>query len=199
MYKQLPPAVRDSVLVARSSVAGEVVFIAGLGYCVWHILQTSLDEWYLRNPKVDASTQVLLKKLATYTIVVLSTIPALHIMGINVGGALAFGGVGGLAVGLAAKDLASNFVSGLAVFLTQPFKIGDEIEFVHDRHKVQGTVTDIGLYKTKIRCPDSAPMSVPNAQFIHGKGKSYGHVRVVMYVMYVHVAIGCVSCSSYDL
>ena len=39
-------------------------------------------------------------------------------LGLSISGLLAFGGVGGLIVGLAAKDLLSNFFGGMMIFST---------------------------------------------------------------------------------
>ena len=42
-------------------------------------------------------------------------------------GLLAFGGIGGIAVGFAARDLLANFLGGLSVYLDRPFAVGDWI------------------------------------------------------------------------
>ena len=40
---------------------------------------------------------------------------------------MAAGGIGGLAVGLAARDMIANFFGGLTVFIDRPFGVGDWI------------------------------------------------------------------------
>ena len=62
-------------------------------------------------------------------------------VGITVGSILSFAGVGGLAVGLATKDLVSNLVGGCLIFLTQPFSEGDKVAF---KDLPQSKITRIG-------------------------------------------------------
>ena len=78
-------------------------------------------------------------------------------------GVLAFGGIGGLAVGFAAKDLLANFLGGLTIYLDRPFAVGDWIRSP-DRD-LEGTVEHIGWRLTRIRTFDKRPLYVPNSTF----------------------------------
>lgn len=42
---------------------------------------------------------------------------------------LAFGGVGGLAIGLSARDIAANFLGGMLLLFNEPFTPGDMVTF----------------------------------------------------------------------
>ena len=55
---------------------------------------------------------------------VIAGIMILQSLGVSVSGLLAFGGVGGIAVGFAARDLLANFLGGLSIFLDRPFAVG---------------------------------------------------------------------------
>lgn len=83
--------------------------------------------------------------------------------GIGLSGLLAFGGIGGIAIGLASKDILSNIFSGIMLYFDRPFKIGDWISSP-DRN-IQGTVMEIGWRLTKIMTFDHRPLYVPNAVF----------------------------------
>lgn len=83
--------------------------------------------------------------------------------GIGLSGLLAFGGIGGIAIGLASKDILSNIFSGIMLYFDRPFKIGDWISSP-DRN-IQGTVLEIGWRLTKIMTFDHRPLYVPNAVF----------------------------------
>ncbi|MDF4886644.1 mechanosensitive ion channel family protein, partial [Vibrio parahaemolyticus] len=83
--------------------------------------------------------------------------------GLSLSGLLTFGGVGGLIVGLAAKDLLSNFFGGLMIYFDRPFKVGDWIRSP-DR-QIEGTVERIGWRMTIIRTCDKRPLYVPNSVF----------------------------------
>jgi MscS family membrane protein len=76
---------------------------------------------------------------------------------------LAFGGVGGIAVGFAAKDLLANFFGGLMVYLDRPFSVGDWVRSP-DR-EIEGTVELIGWRLTLIRTFDKRPLYIPNSLF----------------------------------
>ena len=60
------------------------------------------------------------------TVWVLSALMVLQSLGVSVSGLLAFGGIGGIAVGFAAKDMLANFWAVL-IYLDRPFAVGDWI------------------------------------------------------------------------
>ena len=88
---------------------------------------------------------------------------ALDTLGVNIAGLMAAGGIGGLAIGLAAKDMIANFFGGLTVFIDRPFSIGDWI--VLKDHGIEGVVENIGWRQTTIRKFDRRPVYVPNSLF----------------------------------
>ena len=94
------------------------------------------------------------------------TITALIIMqelGLSISGLLAFGGVGGLIVGLAAKDLLSNFFGGMMIFFDRPFRVGEFIKSP-DRN-IEGVVEKIGWRLTIVRTFSKNVLYIPNTAF----------------------------------
>lgn len=83
--------------------------------------------------------------------------------GIGLSGLMAFGGLGGIAIGVAAKDMLSNLFSGVMLYFDRPFNIGDWVSSP-DR-QIEGTVVEIGWRITKIITFDKRPLYVPNALF----------------------------------
>jgi MscS family membrane protein len=83
--------------------------------------------------------------------------------GIGLSGLLAFGGIGGIAIGVAGKDMLSNLFSGVMLYFDRPFNIGDWVRSP-DR-QIEGTVVEIGWRITKIMTFDNRPLYVPNAIF----------------------------------
>lgn len=83
--------------------------------------------------------------------------------GLSVSGLLAFGGIGGIAIGMAGKDILSNFFSGTMLYFDRQFNIGDWISSP-DRN-IEGTVLEIGWRLTKIMTFDNRPLFVPNSLF----------------------------------
>lgn len=111
----------------------------------------------------DRATLDAIAKLLRASVFVAATLVALQTLGFSVSGVLAFGGIGGLAVGFAAKDLLANFFGGLMIYLDRPFAVGDWIRSP-DR-EIEGTVERIGWRLTLIRTFDKRPLYVPNAVF----------------------------------
>ena len=81
----------------------------------------------------------------------------------SISGLLAFGGIGGLAIGFASKDLLANFFGGLMLYLDRPFKVGDWVR--SPDKEIEGTVEDIGWRLTRIRTFDKRPLYIPNSVF----------------------------------
>ena len=112
---------------------------------------------------IDPTTLLALAKLIRLSIVISAVLVALPTVGIEITALLAFGGVGGLAVGFAAQDLLSNFFGGLMIYLDRPFTIGDWIRSP-DR-EIEGTVETIGWRLTVVRTFDKRPLYIPNSVF----------------------------------
>ena len=111
----------------------------------------------------DRTTLDAIAKLLRVSVAIAATLVALQTLGFSVSGVLAFGGIGGLAVGFAAKDLLANFLGGLTIYLDRPFAVGDWIRSP-DRD-LEGTVEHIGWRLTRIRTFDKRPLYVPNSTF----------------------------------
>jgi Small-conductance mechanosensitive channel len=73
-------------------------------------------------------------------------------------------GVGGIAIGFAFKDIFENFLSGVLILITHPFRIGDQI--IYDKY--EGTVEDIHIRATWLKTYDGRRVVIPNSDlFTH--------------------------------
>lgn len=124
--------------------------------------RTLQDSTKVSKP-IDPTTASALSKLVRLSVLITSSLIVLQTLGFSVSGVLAFGGIGGIAVGFAAKDLLANFFGGLMIYLDRPFAVGDWIRSP-DR-SIEGTVEHIGWRLTCIRTFDKRPLYVPNATF----------------------------------
>lgn len=141
-----------------------------IGCITWFLLQfirnvqeSLVARQVARGQVVDRTTVDAIGKLLRVSVLITATLIGLQSLGFSVSGVLAFGGVGGIAVGFAARDLLANFFGGLMVYLDRPFAIGDWIRSP-DRN-IEGTVEDIGWRVTRIRTFDKRPLYVPNSVF----------------------------------
>ena len=115
------------------------------------------------NP-VDETTARAVGKLLRASAIITASLVVLQTLGFSISGVLAFGGIGGIAVGFAAKDLLTNFFGAMVIYLDRPFKVGDWVR--SPDKEIEGTVEDIGWRMTRIRTFDQRPLYVPNATFV---------------------------------
>lgn len=158
--------VMDEAINAMVEPAYTVAFIS---IVIWFLVRliAKVEELmktpgYTREP-VDATTVTAIARLLRLSVLITGGLVIAQSLGISVSGVLAFGGIGGIAVGFAAKDLLANFFGGLMVYLDRPFSVGDWVRSP-DR-QIEGTVEHIGWRLTVIRTFDKRPLYVPNSMF----------------------------------
>jgi MscS family membrane protein len=154
IFKAVPP-VRD------------VGVIVALTWFLIRVVRRVESGWVRQNEaaghRVDRTSVNAIGRLVRVSVLITSVLVILQTLGYSISGVLAFGGIGGVAVGFAAKDLLANFFGGLMVYLDRPFSVGDWIRSP-DRD-IEGTVEEIGWRLTRIRTFDKRPLYVPNATF----------------------------------
>lgn len=111
----------------------------------------------------DATTVHAISKLLRISVLITAVLVILQSFGYSISGVLAFGGIGGIAVGFAAKDLLANFFGAVMLYLDRPFRVGDWIRSP-DR-EIEGTVEEVSWRLTRIRTFDARPLYVPNSVF----------------------------------
>jgi small-conductance mechanosensitive channel len=119
-----------------------------------------------RLPAIELQTRLrLLRRLLVVAVVVfaaalvLDQITSLHRLAATV---LASTAVLGLIVGFAAQQVLGNVVAGIMLAVTQPLRIGDEVEL----EQGAGVVHDVKLTYTTIATRDGALLVVPNQLLI---------------------------------
>ena len=117
------------------------------------------------NIDVDESTYEAITKIIRLSVIITSGLIILQTFGFSISGVLAFGGIGGVAVGFAAKDMLANFFGGLMIYLDRPFRKGDWIRSP-DRD-IEGTVENIGWRQTSIRNFRKNVIYIPNSIFMN--------------------------------
>ena len=117
---------------------------------------------FISDP-VDPTTVKAVAKLLRASVIITALLIAMQLFGYSISGLLAFGGIGGIAVGFAAKDLLANFFGGLMIYLDRPFSVGDWVR--SPDKEIEGTVEDVGWRLTRIRTFDKRPLYIPNAVF----------------------------------
>ena len=115
-----------------------------------------------RASPADAGTLGVLSKLAQRATLGAGALAALHVTGVPLAALLTFGGVSGLAIGLAAQVAAANLVAGASLLVAQPFRVGDKVEVLG--RGLVGFVTRFALDNTQLQLEDTTIVTVPNAE-----------------------------------
>ena len=157
----------DVLNVSFSSVIREIGVITSVAWTAVRFIKFAeeniLHQQKVKGKPIDRSTADAISQLLRVTVIITSFLVALQTLGFNISAILAFGGIGGIAIGFAAKDLLANFFGGLMIYLDRPFAIGDWIR--SPDKEIEGTVEKIGWRLTVIRTFDKRPLYIPNSIF----------------------------------
>ena len=162
-WAELPAPIERFVLIFRK--LGFVFCIAWFTLRFLRNIEKVIIAKHMRKRRegLDEAGIRAANKIVRVSIIITTALIAFSTMGYSVSGVLAFGGIGGIAIGFAAKDMLSNFFGGLMIYLDRPFTEGDWIRSP-DR-EIEGTVEYIGWRQTRIRTFERRPMYVPNSIF----------------------------------
>lgn len=105
--------------------------------------------------------RVAMGRITQVVIIVLGTLIAFAAAfpGFSAGNFISALGIGGIAIGFAFKDIFENFLAGILILTTRPFRIGDQI--IYDRF--EGTVEDIQVRATWLKTYDGRRVVIPNS------------------------------------
>ena len=157
----------DSNLFEVIEPARRVVVIGLLAWFLVRLIRGTEEVLVTARPgkkPMDHTTARAIGKLLRASTMITAALVVLQTLGFSISGVLAFGGIGGIAVGFAAKDMLANFFGAMVVYLDRPFVVGDWIR--SPDQEIEGTVEDIGWRVTRIRTFDQRPLYVPNATFL---------------------------------
>jgi small conductance mechanosensitive channel len=137
-------------------VAAAVILIAWLvaKFVDWRISRRNLP------PEIVTRYRVLRRTIfaAIVFLGVMSALLVIPQVRAVAGGVLASSAVLALVIGFASQRTIGNFVAGILIAISQPLRIGDDVEVQGAR----GIVEEIGLSYTWIRTPDNDRLVVPN-------------------------------------
>ncbi|MBN3495303.1 mechanosensitive ion channel family protein [Vibrio neptunius] len=150
---------------SKQNWLGTLKLLLVIAIFVWITMRliNNVEEYVLKQKSRDETTVQAIAKVSRLFFIIIGVLTIMQAFGLSLSGLLTFGGVGGLVVGLAAKDLLSNFFGGMMIYFDRPFKVGDWIRSP-DR-QIEGTVERIGWRMTIIRTFDKRPLYVPNSVF----------------------------------
>ncbi len=100
----------------------------------------------------------VIMKILKVLIVFVAITGVLQSQGYSLSSVIAGFGIGGLAVGMAAKETIANVFGSISILSDHVYKIGDYVKI----NGIEGYVEDINLRSTKVRDLDNFLISIPN-------------------------------------
>ncbi|HIB8952776.1 TPA: mechanosensitive ion channel family protein [Proteus mirabilis] len=126
------------------------------------LLINLLEKPQIKKGSAPTSARIISRIFKITLLVIMILLFGEH-FGMSLSGLMTFGGLGGIAIGMASKDVMSNLFSGVMLYFDRPFNIGDWVRSP-DRN-IEGTVVEIGWRITKIMTFDHRPLYIPNSVF----------------------------------
>jgi len=117
--------------------------------------------------KADISTSIInmLIKIVKYTLFGIAIILVADQIGIKIITLISTLGVAGIAIGLAAQQTLANFISGIILLMSKPFKENDYVEL----EGTFGIVKEISLRSTTLITLDNLLIDIPNQKIVESK------------------------------
>lgn len=144
-----------------------VVFVVTLFLFLMSMISGMEDIWVKKHKdkktKIELSVIDIVAKISRIVAIIILALIGLDAVGFNISGFVAFGSVSAAVIGFASKDMLSNILGALTLYLDAPFRVG---EFVRLPEKgVEGVIEKIGTRNTTLRTPEKRVLIVPNSMF----------------------------------
>jgi len=131
-----------------------------VGWWLSGFVSSKLHKVLAKSKAVDDTIGPVLCQIVRYGILVVTLVIVLSQFGVATTSILAVLGAAGLAIALALQGTLSNIAAGVMLVWLRPFSIGEFIE----AGSITGTVSEIGLFATKLNTANGLYLFVPNSQ-----------------------------------
>jgi small-conductance mechanosensitive channel len=145
-------------------LSATVVLFAGV--FLSRITRNGVSRVATMGGNLSTSRVYTLNRFLHYTIMAISILVALSMLGIHTDKLLLLGGALGVGIGFGLQAIVNNFVSGVIILLEKAIKVGDFIELTEG---LVGEVIEINIRSTMVRTNDNVDILVPNSEFISNR------------------------------
>jgi small conductance mechanosensitive channel len=147
------------ILLLPNIVLAAIAFIVFFFVARWLKM---LVKRVTRRHRQARNLGMVLGRLAQGTVILIGLFVALSIVipTFRAGDLIQLLGISGVAIGFAFRDILQNFLAGILILLTEPFRIDDQIVF----NDFEGTVENIETRATTIKTYDGRRIVIPNSQ-----------------------------------
>ncbi|MBD3288672.1 mechanosensitive ion channel [candidate division KSB1 bacterium] len=150
------------ILFLPKLIAGFIVMV--VFYLTYRLLRYIIKR-SLRKADISYSVTNLIIKVVKYTCLGLALILVADQIGIKIITLISTLGVAGIALGLAAQQTLANFISGIIILVSKPFRENDYVELEGTFGKVQR----ISLRSTMLITLDNLLVDIPNQKIVESK------------------------------
>lgn len=159
VWKKMQSTIDGFTIVLPNMVLALIVF--AIFFCFAREIKRAVRR-VTRHHHQARNLGLVLGRLAQGTIVLVGLFVALSIVipTFKAGDLVQLLGISGVAIGFAFRDILQNFLAGILILLTQPFRIDDQIVFKN----FEGTVENIETRATTILTYDGRRIVIPNAE-----------------------------------
>ncbi len=158
-FNQLKEIVTGLIRMLPNVAIAIVVFLVFIALAPWiqRIIAHAARRW-----RKHESLSIALGRLGQFGFIFLGFLVAAVILfpEFTPGDLISVLGVGSVAIGFAFRDILQNFLAGILLLITEPFRVGDQIVFGN----YEGTVEHIETRATSIRTYDGRRVVIPNGQ-----------------------------------
>ena len=151
------------VLIDYSPKLVSAILVLFVGLYAIRLINRLVKRIMVRR-SLDPTLSKFLADILLWALRVLLFVTFISRLGIETSSFVAILGAAGLAVGLSLQGSLSNFAGGTLIILFKPFRVGDTIE----AQGVTGTVSDIGIFVTKLITGNNQTIFVPNGVLSNG-------------------------------
>ena len=148
-------------LISKVSMKAPSIILA-LGIIILFWIGGTIFKMIVRRIMDEKSSHAnisqVLASIVKNLMLIVGLITALGTLGVNISAIVAGLGLTGFAFGFAFKDMLSNFISGVLIFIYEPFKLGDTIEV----EGKTGKVININLRYVTIEA-ENQKVLIPNS------------------------------------
>ncbi|MBE9140945.1 mechanosensitive ion channel family protein [Nodosilinea sp. LEGE 07088] len=135
------------------------LLVLGLTWLMALIVRHAVLVW-ATNTEGDRTTEELISRLSYGGVWTLGAVVALGVLGLNLAALLGTLGLTSVAIGFSLRDVLSNYISGVILLATRPFRIGDQVVI----NSYEGTVIQIQLRATTMQTYDGRLVFIPNQE-----------------------------------
>lgn len=147
------------IVLLPNTILAIIVFIVFFFAARW---LKRLVKRLTRRHRQARNLGIVLGRLAQGVVILVGLFVALSIVipTFKAGDLVQLLGISGVAIGFAFRDILQNFLAGILILLTEPFKIDDQVVF----KDFEGTVENIETRATTIRTYDGRRIVIPNSE-----------------------------------